>query len=374
MPDPVYTDPTHRHDFVFLFEVTDGNPNGDPDAGNLPRVDPETMQGLVTDVCLKRKVRNFVLQTRWQEGTPPDGYDIYVKEGGVLNREHQRAYNAEKIETSQPNSERVPAELADAFAPDGEPAPLPEEFRLEPEEAEGTWTLHYTGLLDAKERTEALEAIARALGKKAKDFAARVVKGAKSRKPTDKEVASAREWMCKQYYDIRAFGAVMSTGVNCGQVRGPLQLTFSRSLDPVVPLDLSITRVAVTREEDASKERGMGRKALIPYGLYKGHGFFNPHFARQTGFNREDLDLFWKALVNMWDHDHSAAKGTMALRGLYVFTHENGLGNAPAHRLFDRVSVRRKDGIEAPRMFSDYEVTVNAQELPEGINLTRLEG
>ncbi len=191
--------------------------------------------------------------------------------------------------------------------------------------------------------------------------------------------------MCENFYDIRVFGAVMTMGVNCGQVRGPVQLTFARSLDPIVPLDLSITRVAVTRPEDATvavsdegqttgKQTEMGRKALVPYGLYRAHGFFNPHFARQTGAGDEDLDLFWQALQQMWDHDRSSSRGMMAVRGLYVFTHESPLGNAPAHTLFERVTVARKDGVEAPRSFSDYVVQVNEEGLPDGVTVTRLVG
>ncbi|HJT76446.1 MAG TPA: type I-C CRISPR-associated protein Cas7/Csd2 [Gemmataceae bacterium] len=384
MPDPVYTDPGLRHDFVILFDVSDGNPNGDPDAGNLPRVDPETMHGLVTDVCLKRKVRNYVLMSRGQNGRATAGLDIYVKEGSVLNREHQRAYEAKNIEVGQPKVETVPAELVKVFVPDDVPAPLPEGFSLEPGE-EDSWNLRYSGELDAKEKKEAVAAIGESLGKKAKEFCVRVVKGAKSRKAQPEEVKSAQEWMCEQFYDIRAFGAVLSTNINCGQVRGPLQLTFARSIDPIVPLDLSITRVAVTREEDSGKERGMGRKALVPYGLYRGYGFFNPFFADKTRFGRADLALFWDALRLAWDLDHSASRGMMALRGLYVFSHANPLGNAAAHELFDLFSVARSNGAEAPRRFTDYEVrfagkplpeekTLTGGPLPEGVTLTRLVG
>ncbi|MCS6805830.1 MAG: type I-C CRISPR-associated protein Cas7/Csd2 [Acidobacteriota bacterium] len=372
MTNEIYTDPKRRHDFVLLFDVTDGNPNGDPDAGNLPRVDPETMQGLVTDVCLKRKVRNYVLTTKRTESAPMPGYDIYVKERGVLNREHQRAYSARNIEVGEPASLLVPQDLVPVFAPNGEPVDLPEGFTLKEGEGDGTWTLNYSGLLDAGEQKEAMKQIEESLGKKGKDFASKVVKSAKSRKPTAEEVDSAQSWMCQQYFDIRAFGAVMSTGINCGQVRGPIQLTFARSVDPVVPLDLSITRVAVTREEDAAKEREMGRKALVPYGLYIGYGFVNPHFAAQTGLSEEDLSLLWEALQRMWDLDRSASRGLMACRGLYVFTHENAKGNAPAHKLFERIRVQRKAGVEAPRQFSDYIVTIADKDLPPGVTLKAL--
>jgi CRISPR-associated protein Csd2 len=372
--NPIHTDPTRRHDFVLLFDVTDGNPNGDPDAGNLPRVDPETMQGLVTDVCLKRKVRNYILATRWVAGRPSPGYDIYVKERGVLNLEHQRAYDARKIEVGEAKSEAIPRDLVPVYAPGGEPVLLPDGFSLEPGDRDGSWTLRYSGLLDAQERTEALRQMGEDLGEGAKEFASRLVKTAKSRKPTHAEVDSARAWMCEQFFDIRAFGAVMSTGVNCGQVRGPIQLTFCRSVDPVIPLDLSVTRVAVTRVEDAQKEREMGRKALIPYGLYKGFGFVNPHFAKDTNLKAEDLSIFWRALQQMWDLDRSSSRGFMTIRGLYVFTHKDAIGNAPAHLLFEGIQVRRREGVEAPRKFNDYAVAVDDSGLPEEVTLTRLIG
>jgi CRISPR-associated protein Csd2 len=372
MTNAIHTDPNRRHDFVLLFDVTDGNPNGDPDAGNMPRVDPETMQGLVTDVCLKRKVRNYVLATQWGENGAEPGYDIYVKERGILNREHQRAYTALQINVGEPKQEKIPSDLLQVLVPEGAPVTLPEGFHLEEGDTEDSWNLHYSGLLDARERQAALNQIGEDLGKKAKDLVSKLLKGAKSRKPTTAEVDSARTWMCQQYFDIRAFGAVMSTGVNCGQVRGPLQMNFARSIDPVIALDLAITRVAVTREEDANKERGMGRKALVPYGLYRAQGFFNAFLGRQTGFSGRDLSLFWEALQNMWDFDRSASRGLMACRGLYIFSHENGLGNAPAHTLFDRIAVRLKDAIPAPRKFCDYAVSVDDQSLPEQVCLTRL--
>lgn len=303
MTNPLSTDVSRRHDFVLLFDVTDGNPNGDPDAGNLPRIDPETMQGLVTDVAIKRKVRDWIDIARGDEGK----FKIYVQSGGpALNSLHMRAYE----------------DLG----------------------------LTSTGAKQAKD-----------------------------------DVDRARAWMCKNFYDIRLFGAVMTTGVNCGQVRGPVQLTFARSLDPVVPLDLSITRVAVTREEDATavvseggdvvgKQTEMGRKALVPYGLYRAHGFFNPHFASQTGVDFEDLDLFWQALQQMWDLDRSSSRGMMACRGLYVFTHESPLGNAPAHALFETVRVQKNPDVVAPRAFSDYSVTIDEGAIPKGVTLTRTVG
>jgi CRISPR-associated protein Csd2 len=296
-----YTDINCRHDFVLLFDVIDGNPNGDPDAGNLPRVDPETMQGLVTDVCLKRKVRNWVEATRGRE----ERMKIYVEHEGVLNEQHQRAYTALGFESKGTKQDR--------------------------------------GTRDA-----------------------------------------ARKWMCENFFDVRSFGAVMTTGVNCGQVRGPIQLTFARSIDPVVPLDLSITRMAVTRPEDArfSTEEGkgggktteMGRKAILPYGLYRGFGFFNPYLAKDTGLNSDDLTLFWESLQNMWEIDRSAARGMLACQGLYVFSHEKPLGNAPAHKLFERINVKLKDEVKSPRHFFDYQTTVDIEGLPEGVTLYRLVG
>lgn len=295
----LHTDTTKRHDFVLIFDVVDGNPNGDPDAGNLPRVDPETMQGMVTDVCLKRKVRNWVDATHGKQ----ERYKIFVENRGYLVDHKERAYAA------------VGAEKGD-----------------------------------------------------------------------DSKADEAQAWMCQNYYDIRIFGAVLvgkkGEGFNCGQVRGPIQLTFARSIDTVTPLDLAITRVALENrgdkpreEEDEKAATGtIGRKTLIPYGLYKGYGFFNPHFGGKTGVTQEDLALFWQALQNMWDLDRSASRGMMACRGLYVFSHENGLGNAPAHNLFERIQVRRKEGVEAPRQFSDYAVSVNKVDLPTGVTLTTLVG
>ena len=295
-----YLNANNRHDFVLFFDVQDGNPNGDPDAGNMPRVDPETMQGLVTDVAIKRKVRDWVDAMRGDEAN----YKIYVQSGEALNTKHQRAYDARGLKST------------------------------------GT-----------KQDVETIDI--------------------------------ARAWMCQNFYDIRTFGAVMTTGVNCGQVRGPLQLTFARSIDPIVPMDITITRVAVTKPEDAQvvvgedgktkgKQNEMGRKSIVPYGLYRAHGFYNPHFAEKTGFSSEDLELFWKALENMWDFDRSAARGMMACRGLYVFSHESKLGDAPAHKLFDLIETKllKKDAV--PRKFSDYKISVDKENLPEKVNFSQL--
>jgi CRISPR-associated protein Csd2 len=308
----------HRYDFVLLFDVKDGNPNGDPDAGNLPRLDAETGHGLVTDVCLKRKVRNYVAITKDQtEGVPQAGqnrFEIYVRERAVLNRQNQRAYSALKLDD----------ESADAF------------------EAH-----------DGAEKTKA-------------------TKGRK-RKGGGEDVAAARQWMCKNFYDVRTFGAVMSTGINCGQVRGPVQMTFGRSVDPIVSLEHSITRMAVATEAEAEKQGGdnrtMGRKFTVPYGLYVAHGFVSAALAKQTGFSQDDLDLLWEALANMFEHDRSAARGEMTTRELYVFEHPSPLGNAPAHALFDRATARLKDGVTAPRSFADYIVGVDSTDLPGGVTL-----
>jgi CRISPR-associated protein Csd2 len=308
---------TNRYDFVLLFDVKDGNPNGDPDAGNLPRLDAETGHGLVTDVALKRKVRNFVTMIRDQaERDPQPGekrFEIYVREKAILNQQNQRAYSALKLDAEGP-----------------EPAPD-----------------------EAAEKKPAKE---------------------KKRKGGGEDVNKARDWMCQNFFDVRTFGAVMSTGVNCGQVRGPVQLTFARSVDPIIAQEHSITRMAVATEAEAEKQGGdnrtMGRKHTVPYGLYVAHGFVSSFLARQTGFSDADLELLWQALSQMFDHDRSAARGEMATRGLYVFKHESELGNAPAHTLFERIQVVRK--ADVPRSFADYEVAVNEAELPSGVALLRM--
>lgn len=285
---------SNRYEFVFLFDVSNGNPNGDPDAGNLPRIDPETNQGLVTDVCLKRKIRNYVSLEKEESS----GYNIYMQEKGVLNNQHGKAYEALSIK-SEPN-----------------------------------------------------------------------------KLPKDKQKArELTQWMCKNFFDIRTFGAVMTTGVNCGQVRGPVQMAFASSIDPVVPLEISITRMAVTTEKEAEKQSGdnrtMGRKHIVPYGLYRAHGFISAKLAERTGFNEEDLELFWRSLINMFEHDRSAARGEMAARKLVIFKHDNAMGNAPAHTLFDSVKVERMDGeSDSPaRQFSDYRITVNSDTLPKGVSV-----
>ena len=277
----------NRIDFVYIFDVQDGNPNGDPDAGNLPRVDAETGMGLVTDVCLKRKVRNYVQTAKGQA----NGYDIFIKEKAVLNTLIDKAHDDSEVKA-------------------------------------------------AKDKTEA-----------------------------------ARMFMCKNYYDIRTFGAVMSTGKNAGQVRGAIQLTFARSVDTIATAEHTITRMAVATEKEAEKQGGdnrtMGRKATVPYGLYVCHGFVSANLAQQTGFSEEDLELFWDALKNMFDVDRSAARGLMSAQKLIVFKHDSVLGNAPANKLFDLVKVEKVcDG--APRSFSDYTVTIDKAGLPANVTVDEL--
>jgi len=284
---------SHRYEFVYLFDVTNGNPNGDPDAGNLPRLDPETNRGLVTDVALKRKIRNYVALE--QESAP--GYAIYMQEKSVLNNQHKQAYEALSIE---PEAKKLP-----------------------------------------------------------------------------KDEAKAREltaWMCKNFFDVRAFGAVMTTEINAGQVRGPIQIAFASSIDPVLPMEISITRVAVTNERDLEKERTMGRKHILPYGLYRVHGFISAKLAERTGFSEDDLQLFWRALTNLFEHDRSAARGEMAARKLIVFEHEHPMGNAPAHVLFDKVTVKRLGDVpDSPaRSFADYTVAIDRDSLPAGVTVTEM--
>lgn len=360
-----YCDPEKRHDFVLVFDVTDGNPNGDPDAGNLPRTDPETLQGLVTDVSLKRKVRNFV-DLVGEDSPDPARLKIYVEHRGVLNEQHKKAYRALDI----PFSEAGKEELKDS---DGEVLNFFTENQFEgfgllmvPGDEE-KYELVYSGELTKQDLNEVLDEIGR-LSSKAKAFAKKISGKAKVRAAERDQVDKAREWMCANFYDVRMFGAVMSTKINAGQVRGPMQLTFSRSVDPVVPQDLAVTRMAVTDEKDREKLQTIGRKTLIPYGLYVGHGFFSPHLAKQTGVTAEDLSLFWDALVHMWAFDRSASRGMMAPRGLYIFTHDTKLGNAPAHKLFELIKPKRNDGVKSPRKFEDYTVNVGS-EVPGGVTL-----
>jgi len=285
----------NRYDFALLFDCQDGNPNGDPDSDNSPRFDPETFQGLVSDVCLKRKIRDYVLYAR--SGGDVPGYGIFVLSGNTLE-----------------SRQRQPFE-----------------------------TLAGDDKIEAKGRDT---------------------------KPTD--IEKARQWMCKNFFDIRAFGAVMSTTeFNCGQVRGPVQLTFARSVDRVLTTEHTISRQAFTGEKDIKSGPGaLGRKHTVSYGLYISHGFINPVFAEKTGFDEDDLQLLWKALGNLFELDRSAARGTMCTRGLHIFKHDSKLGNAQAQRLFESIKVERKDGVESPRSFADYQVTLpSAASLPQGVTL-----
>jgi CRISPR-associated protein Csd2 len=294
------TDPNKRYDFLLLFDVTDGNPNGDPDAGNLPRVDPETMQGIVTDVCLKRKIRNYV--------------DLVHSPGGELDLAE-------------------PADGGNGF---------------------GIFVRDSGIALNTKLREGA------------------VAVGAKPDKK--KSNMDARTEMCRRYYDVRLFGGVLSVGdYNCGQVRGPMQLTFSRSIDPIIPGDIAITRVAITREGEA-KETEIGRKAQVPYGLYLGKGFYSPMLGKDTRVTSEDLRLFWEAVLGMFEIDRSASRGFMQMQKVVVFVHENGLGNAPSGKLFARLSVKRKDGVEAARSIDDYSISLASADLPAGVELVDLVG
>lgn len=293
-----------RYDFVMFFDVKDGNPNGDPDAGNLPRIDAESGHGLVTDVCLKRKVRNYV--GLLNEDKAP--YSIFVKEKGVLNNLIQQAYLSLNIDLEKP-----------------------------PEDPS-----------DGKKRNKAGQG-------------------------QGSEIDQAKRFMCKNFYDIRTFGAVLSTGANAGQVRGPVQLTFARSVDPIVSLEHSITRMAVATETEAEKQGGdnrtMGRKFTVPYGLYRAYGFVSAPFANQTGFTKEDLELLWESLVKMFEHDRSAARGLMSTKKLIIFEHSSKMGDAPVQQLFDAITVNRLDATKPARDFSDYVISIDRDKIPSGINL-----
>lgn len=374
-----HLNPQVRHDFVLIFDVTDGNPNGDPDGGNMPRTDPETSHGLVTDVCIKRKVRNYVATYAEHEVSESDRtrLKIFVEHHGVLNEKIREAYVGKGIPVGKPSQVSVPKELFEDIREIS--SYLPGAFTFNDGDGDSDEvepTLGYSGELSKEEITEALalDAIAeqckqnKNLKKLITDLVNKSGKPDKNRANADK----AKTWMCENFYDVRMFGAVMSTGLNAGQVRGPMQLTFARSVDPVQPQDMAVTRVAVTDSKDREKLQTIGRKTLIPYGLYVAHGFYSPYLAEQTGVTKDDLALFWQALVNMWDFDRSASRGLMAPRGLYVFSHQSKLGNAPAHKLFETIDVALKYDGTVPRQFEDYSVTVDDEALPEGITLTRL--
>lgn len=366
-----------RHDFVLLFDVIDGNPNGDPDGGNMPRTDPETSHGLVTDVALKRKVRNYIATYAEYEASEEDAarLKIFVEHHGVLNEQIRRAYVDLGLAVSQPSQEKIKSDLLPALR---EIAPLlPAAFTFtdnDDESGEVDAQLRYSGELTPAEVKEELEPIDDQLknNKALKKFIDDLVKKAGKPDKNKANAEKAQKWMCQNFYDVRMFGAVMSTGLNAGQVRGPMQITFARSVDPVQPQDLAVTRVAVTDEKDREKLQTIGRKTLIPYGLYVAHGFYSPYLASQIEVTQKDLELFWEALVKMWETDRSASRGMMAPRGLYVFSHENKLGNAPAHKLFERIQPTLNDDVSVPRKFSDYTVVVNDADLPAGVTLTRL--
>ncbi len=363
-----------RYDFVLLFDVKDGNPNGDPDAGNLPRLDAETGKGLVTDVSIKRKVRNYVQIAKTDDkGVLADRFDIYVKERAVLGRAHVAAFNDLHIELGEDLRVPVPESLVDALKEVG----LPEGMEIV-EDDEDHAVLVVSGTTDKKEAKQQIKD-AEGLSKDVTKFLNKALADAKTRKPTRDESDKGREWMCKHFYDIRSFGAVMSlkSAPNCGQVRGPVQLTFACSVDPIVTLEHSITRMAVATEAEAEKQGGdnrtMGRKFTVPYGLYRSHGFISAHLARQTGFDDDDLEFFFKALEQMFEHDRSAARGEMSTRGLYVFRHDSELGNAPAHALFDKLTVERQ-GDDVARDFGAYSVRFDGQEVAVGQELAVVPG
>jgi CRISPR-associated protein Csd2 len=328
----------NRYDFALIFEVKDGNPNGDPDAGNMPRIDAESGHGLVTDVALKRKIRNFIGLVKANDNTEPvqgehrftgkfapgeKRFEIYLREKAILNLEHQRAYTALDLDVSPETPAEDTASISEA---------------------------------DAKKKKPAKE----------------------KRKGNADEVGLARKWMCQNFFDVRTFGAVMSLGTNCGQVRGPVQLTFARSVEPIVALEHSITRMAVATEAEAEKQQGdnrtMGRKHTVPYGLYVAHGFVSSFLANQTGFGTDDLELVFQALAQMFEHDRSAARGEMSTRGLYVFKHESELGNAPAHALFDRLQVKLKDEGSIARSFDAYSVEFDGKPVAVNESITATPG
>jgi CRISPR-associated protein Csd2 len=354
----------NRYDFVLLFDVKDGNPNGDPDAGNLPRIDPETGHGLVTDVCIKRKVRNYAQLVK----NGAERYDIYVKEKAVLGRAHEEAFRELGIQLGEEYKGHTTKDVYEGLEELG----VPPGITIDCDEDANTYILTVAADADKKEIKEWLKENKPVKG--IKDVINEALKQAKTRKPSAEEVEQGRGKMCDKYYDIRTFGGVLSlkSAPNCGQVRGPVQLTFSRSVDQVVPLEHSITRMAVATEAEAEKQSGdnrtMGRKFTVPYALYRCHGFISAPLAGQTGFGEDDLNLFWDALCNMFEHDHSAARGQMATRKLIVFKHDSQLGNVPAHKLFELVSINRVQNSDKPaRDFSDYEVKFDSAKVPAGV-------
>jgi len=357
----------NRYDFVLVFDVKDGNPNGDPDAGNLPRIDPETGHGLVTDVCLKRKVRNYVQITK--EFKRP--YDIYIKEKSVLGRAHFDVFRELDISTGQESRKPVPTDFTEAFSE----LILPEGLAFTESEDLSEGELVVAPDADKKAIKEWLKE--EKPDKEISKIINAALKDAKPRRPTAEETDRGREKMCEKFYDIRTFGAVLAlkSAPNCGQVRGPIQLTFGRSVEPVVTLEHSITRMAVATEAEAEKQQGdnrtMGRKNTVPYGVYIAHGFVSAHLAVQTKFGEDDLNLLWEALCNMFESDRSAARGLMSTQQLIIFKHDSALGNAPAHSLFKHVNITRKDDSKPARDFSDYELKIDENNLPAGVSIIK---
>jgi CRISPR-associated protein Csd2 len=351
-----------RYDFEIFFDVKDGNPNGDPDAGNLPRIDAETGHGLITDVCIKRKIRNYVgLKNEFKEP-----YDIYVKEKAVLGRSHVEAFNSLGIALGEETRVNIPVSILEEIRE----LVLPEGISLDDDESP-----MFVIAADADVKMIKAELKEIKPSNDVKKFIDANLKGVKARKPKADEVERGREWMCNRFYDIRTFGAVMAlkSAPNCGQVRGPVQFTFARSVDPIVSLEHSITRMAVATEAEAEKQGGdnrtMGRKFTVPYGLYRAHGFISAPFANQTGFSQEDLELLWEALENMFEHDRSAARGLMGTRKLIIFEHTSKMGDAPVQKLFDAVTVKRNDESKPARDFTDYTISVNEDKIPEAISI-----
>jgi len=361
----------NRYDFVLVFDVQDGNPNGDPDAGNLPRIDPETGRGLVTDVCLKRKVRNYVQLAKSDDaGNSLAGYDIYVKEKAVLGRAHVKAFNDLKISTGEVSRKEIPVNIQSVF----DEIELTDGLSLETDENGDRQMLVVAADADKKAILQWLKE--EEISKEPAALIKTALKDAKPRKPTAEETERGKNKMCEDYFDIRTFGAVMAlkSAPSCGQVRGPVQMTFARSVDPIVVLEHSITRMAVATEAEAEKQSGdnrtMGRKNTVPYGLYVSHGFISAHLAAQTKFSEDDLDILWKALTDMFDHDRSAARGLMSTRALIVFKHNSALGNASAHKLFELVQLKRKTDPSKPaREFADYDVVIDEASLPQGVTV-----
>ncbi|RLC01148.1 MAG: type I-C CRISPR-associated protein Cas7/Csd2 [Deltaproteobacteria bacterium] len=335
----------NRYEFVLLFDVINGNPNGDPDGGNMPRIDPETGHGITTDVCLKRKVRNYVDLAK--ENVSP--YEIHVREGAFLSEHHKRAHKAlddEKLFV------HVPLDLREELSNYQE---FPQGIGFE---NKGIYLQLSTDLTKVKKAVGKLKNISGASKAKLKELF------------VDSKEMVAKKWMCKNFFDVRTFGAVMSTGdKTCGQVRGPVQLCFARSIDPIVGLDVAMFRTAAVTV-DKPDDKGLGaRKAIVPYGLYRVHGFISAPLAKQTGFSEKDLELFWNALINMFDHDRSAARGEMAAQKLIVFRHDGELGNAPAQKLFDLINVKKKDESRPTRAFNDYEVIIDKNNVPNHVTL-----